>query len=426
MIFALPIILGNLFQQAYIMADSAIVGRHVSQEALAAVGACNSLCNIFICVAIGGGIGASVIVSRLFGAGKYSDMKRAMYTAMLSFLAVSIVLGAAGLLLGRTLLELLKTPWDAIDLAEQYLAIYFIGLPFLFMYNVLSSLFNSLGKSRIPLMFLIFSSLLNVGLDIFFVVRLGMGIEGVAWATLIAQGISAVLSFVVLLFYLRRFDAPAGGIFDKTLLREMTRVALPSIFQQSTVSIGMMLVQSVVNGFGSEVLAGFSAAMRIEGICVVPFIGIGNALSSYTAQNLGAARPDRVARGLKAGLIMAAGFAAAMTVLFFFAEPIITSFLGEDGTLTAIETGKNCLSFMCWFYFFIGLKMAFDGILRGSGDVKVFTLANFANLALRVAVAFAFAPTFGIQFVWFAVPVGWLVNSVITFLRYRSGAWRNK
>ena len=269
-IFALPIIVGNLFQQFYTMADSAIVGRFVGEQALAAVGASYALTNIFICVAIGGGIGASVIVSRYFGAGEYGRMKLAVYTALLAFLGVSVALGGVGLVLSREIMVLLNTPADVLDMAAEYLGIYFLGLPFLFMYNILSSMFNALGKSRIPLYFLIFSSVFNVVLDVILVTRFQMGVAGVAWATLIAQGISAVLSFFVFLRALGKLDGARTGLFDRTELSDMTRIALPSILQQSTVSIGMMLVQSVVNGFGTQILAGFSAAARLESLCIVP------------------------------------------------------------------------------------------------------------------------------------------------------------
>lgn len=279
-LFALPMIIGNLFQQTYTMVDSAIVGRYVSEQALAAVGASYSLTNVFICVAIGGGMGASVVVSRHFGAKAYDRMKTAVYTALLTFLVISILLGSVGLLCGKWIMNLLQTPSDVLDLSVVYLNIYFLGLPFLFMYNVLSAMFNALGKSRIPLYFLVFSSIFNVGLDIFMVKSLHMGVSGVAWATLIAQGISAVLSFSVLLLTLRGIKGDQDAvlktgtgsgwkhIFSMTELRTMTGIALPSILQQSTVSIGMMLVQSVVNSFGSQMLAGYSAAMRVESICV--------------------------------------------------------------------------------------------------------------------------------------------------------------
>ena len=201
-LFSLPIVVGNLFQQTYTLADSAIVGRYVSQQALAAVGACNALTNIFICVAIGGGIGASVLVSRYFGAREHGKMVTAMYTILLVFLTLSIALGMFGLWQGRRIMVLLRTPEDVLDLAVEYLRIYFAGLPFLFMYNVLQAMFNALGRSRIPLVFLILSSLFNIALDWILVTRYGLGVAGVAWATLIAQSLSAVLSFLVLLAYL--------------------------------------------------------------------------------------------------------------------------------------------------------------------------------------------------------------------------------
>lgn len=276
LIFALPMMIGNLFQQTYTMADSCVVGRLVGEDALAAVGASYALTNIFICIAVGGGVGASVIVSRYFGAKEYARMKLAVCTAFLSFLAVSVCLAVFGSLLGRQIMQALNTPGDVLDMAAEYLAIYFLGLPFLFMYNVVSSMFNALGKSRIPLCFLIFSSLFNIGLDFILVKYFQMGVAGVAWATLIAQGISAALSFLVFLYVLRNLDCGKTALFDRKELSDMTKIALPSILQQSIISIGMMLVQSVVNSFGPQALAGFSAGIRVESICIVPMSAIGN------------------------------------------------------------------------------------------------------------------------------------------------------
>ena len=269
-VFSLPMIIGNLFQQFYTMADSVIVGRFVSENALAAVGASYSLTSVFISIAIGGGVGASVITSRYFGARRYGEMKQSAYTALFSFLILSLTLGALGLVFSRQIMQLLNTPENILDMATEYLNIYFIGLPFLFLYNVLSAMFNALGKSRIPLYLLIFSSVFNIVLDLVFVCSFNLGVAGVAWATLIAQGISAVVSFFLFLRELSGYSTSKQALFDFSELKTMTQIALPSILQQSTVSIGMMLVQSVVNSFGVEVLAGFSAAMRVEGIVVVP------------------------------------------------------------------------------------------------------------------------------------------------------------
>lgn len=426
LIFALPMILGNLFQQTYTMADSAIVGRFVSEQALGAVGASMSLTNIFICVAIGGGIGASVLVSQYFGAKDYRKMKSALTTALLTFLGLSILLGGVGLLFSRKIMLALNTPQDVLPMAVVYLNIYFLGLPFLFMYNVLSSMFNALGRSKIPLAFLIFSSVFNIALDYYLVTKVNLGVAGVAWATLIAQGISAVLSFFVLVRMLRRMRCGAARLFAAHELLPMTRIALPSILQQSTVSIGMMLVQSVVNSFGSEALAGFSAAMRIDSLCIVPFAAFGNALSSYTAQNIGAGKPERVTEGFRAVNLLVAICSAALCVsLKLGYRPMIGFFLGDNATQTALATGEGYTSFIAWFFCWIGFKMAVDGLLRGAGDMKLFTIANLVNLTLRVAVAMIFAPQYGIQMVWYAVPMGWFANWVISYAEYRTGRWKH-
>ncbi|MDO4326710.1 MAG: MATE family efflux transporter [bacterium] len=425
LIFCLPMILGNLFQQTYTMADSAIVGRFVGEQALAAVGASYSLTNIFICVAIGGGMGASVVVSQYFGAKRFTEMKQAVFTAFLSFLLISVLLGGVGLLFGDNIMVLLNTPEDVLDMSVEYLKIYFLGLPFLFMYNVLSAMFNALGKSRIPLCFLIFSSVFNILLDIVLVTQFHMGIAGVAWATLIAQGISAVLSFFVFLRELKKLKCGRTGLFDRQEFVGMTKIALPSILQQSTVSIGMMLVQSVVNSFGSQALAGFSAGMRIESICIVPMAGIGNAVSSYTAQNIGAHRKERVVEGYHAANWMVAVCAVVLcVVLELFHYQLIALFLGEDGTAAAISTGESYLKFIGWFFCLIGFKMAVDGLLRGAGDMKMFTVANLVNLSIRVILSITLAPTVGIAMVWYAVPIGWFANWLISFLEYRTGKWR--
>lgn len=425
LIFALPIIIGNFFQQAYTMADSVIVGRYVSQSALAAVGASYSLTNIFICVAIGGGMGASVVVSRYFGAKNYKKVKVCISTALIAFLLLSIILAVIGYFFGKDIMLLLKTPSDILEMSAEYLSIYFLGLPFLFMYNVLAAMFNALGKSRIPLYFLIFSSIFNVILDYQLVTDLNMGIAGVAWATLIAQGISAFLSLIVLIMVLKRLECGRTAFFDKNELLSMTKIALPSILQQSTVSIGMMLVQSVVNSFGTESLAGFSAAMRIESLCIVPMAGIGNAISSFTSQNIGADEKERVKKGYISANIMVIICAVIIgAVLEFFNRPLINIFLGVDGTELAIFTGRNYLKFMGFFFCLIGFKMSVDGVLRGAGDMKIFTLANLINLSIRVVLSVIFAPKIGIQMVWYAVPIGWTVNFLISFLRYRTDKWK--
>ena len=444
--FALPMILGNLFQQFYTTVDSIIVGQFVGEDALAAVGASYSLTTVFIMSAIGGGIGASVITSQYLGAGIYRKMKTSVSTALISFLILSLVLSAIGLLGNRAILSGLNTPENILSDAVLYLEIYFLGLPFLFMYNILSSIFNALGNSRTPLYLLIFSSLLNIGMDLVMVRVFHLGVAGVAIATVIAQGLSAVISFCLLLRLLGTYREETGmmetdaderraedadtaqrKLYDFSMLGNMIKVAIPSMVQQSIVSIGMLLVQSVVNGFGSSVLAGYTAGMRIESICIVPMIATGNAVSTFTAQNLGAGQPERVRRGYLAGVRMVAAFAVlTCLILTIFHGPIINAFLEEGSDAAAFATGNAYLTFIAFFFVCIGMKAITDGVLRGAGDVVVFTLANLINLGIRVSFAFGFAEVIGVEAVWFAVPMGWTTNFVISFIRYLSGKWSQK
>ncbi len=427
--FALPMILGNLFQQFYTTVDSIIVGQFVGEEALAAVGASYALTTVFIMVAIGGGIGASVITSQYLGAGCYHKMKTSVYTALFSFLGLSVLLSVIGLLTNREILIMLNTPSNILSDAALYLRIYFVGLPFLFMYNILSSIFNALGNSKTPLYLLIFSSLLNIILDLWMVLGFHMGVAGVAIATVIAQGMSAVISFCLLMKQLKVYDSGAekSRLYDGLMLGNMMKVALPSMLQQSIVSIGMLLVQSVVNGFGSSVLAGYTAGTRIESICIVPMIATGNAVSTFTAQNLGAGRPERVKKGYLAGMKMVGAFATVICVILtMFHREIMDAFLESGSDALASKTGNAYLSFIAFFFVFIGLKAITDGVLRGAGDVVVFTLANLINLSIRVAFSFGMAGFIGVQAVWIAVPIGWATNYMISLIRYLSGKWSKK
>ncbi len=477
--FALPMILGNLFQQFYNMADSVIVGQCVGEEALAAVGASYSLTTVFIMIAIGGGIGASVITSQYLGAREYGKMKVSVYTALISFAAVSIVLGVFGFVMCGRILSALRTPANILEDAVLYLRIYFVGLPFLFMYNVLSAVFNALGNSKTPLYLLMFSSVLNIFLDLFMVTALHMGVAGVAVATVTAQGLSAVVSFLLLMRALGQYpvvqsrdsglpagawerqeaekgrknsqpqvpekestafgelssaerrtaeaDSGKGKIYSLEMLGGMIKIAIPSMVQQSIVSIGMLLVQSVVNGFGSSVLAGYTSGMRVESICIVPMIATGNAMSTFTAQNLGAGNPDRVKKGYLTAYGIVFGFAALiLAVLSLFHVQIISAFIEDGSSMEAFATGDTYLRFIRFFFVFIGIKAITDGVLKGAGDVAVFTLANLINLGIRVFVSFRFAGNWGVEAVWYAVPMGWGVNYLISFLWFLTGRWSRK
>ena len=399
--FVLPMILGNLFQQFYNITDSVVVGKFVGEQALAAVGASYAITNVFIAIAIGGGIGSSVVISQFLGAGKLAKMKTAVYTTMFNFLGIAAFLAAVGILFNNRILNLVNVPEDIFSDAALYLAIYFIGLPFLFMYNVQASIFNALGDSKKPLYLLIFSSLLNIALDMILVIVFKQGVRGVALATLIAQGISAVISFLLLM-----------------------KIAVPSTLQQSIVQIGMLLVQSVINSFGSTAIAGYSAGMRIESLSIVPMLAMGNAMSTFTAQNMGAGKIDRVKEGYRMCYVIVLTAGAVLCVMYQLAGGAFVSLFLDSGSSEAYSVGLSYVKFLSFFYSFIGLKASTDGLLRGAGDVTAFTVANLVNLAIRVSVTNLFAPVYGIQVAWMAVPLGWAANYVISFGWYLTGKWK--
>lgn len=418
-IFALPMIIGSFFQQVYNMADSIIVGQYVGSAALAAVGACAALTNVFICVALGAGVGAGVLVSRAFGARSYDKMKTIVSTSLISFLVLGAILGALGLALSRPMMGLLQTPADIIEIAVLYLRVYFLGFPFLFMYNILSSMFTSIGESRIPLALLIFSSILNIVMDLWMVAVLGMGVYGAALATLISQGISAVFSLLIFLRRMRRYPGRFAW-FDRKELGSMLTIAVPSVLQQSTVSIGMMIVQAVVNPFGTQALAGYSATMRVENVFSLIFVSIGNAVSPYVSQNLGAKKTERVRKGYRAALLLDVFFALlAFLIIETLHTQIAALFLGKDGTPLAYQVSGDYMKWLGYFFLFMGIKMATDGVLRGLGIMKPFLLANMVNLGIRLSVALILAPRYGIAFVWLAVPAGWLANFLISYTALR-------
>ena len=437
-VFAMPMILGSFFQQVYNMADSIIVGQFVGSSALAAVGACAALTNVFICIALGAGVGAGVLVSRYFGARDYSKMKTIVSTSLISFLVLSVLLGVFGFFFSHSMMSLLQTPADILDEAVLYLrvyfvgfpflfmynilfffGVYFVGFPFLFMYNILSTMFTSIGESRIPLGLLIFSSVLNIFMDLWMVAGLDLGVFGAALATLIAQGISAVFSLLIFLSRMRRYKSRFEW-FDRHELHSMLRIAVPSVLQQSTVSIGMMIVQAVVNPFGTQALAGYSATMRVENVFSLIFVSIGNAVSPFVSQNLGAKKTERIKKGYHAALVLDLCFAVlAFIVIETLHTQISSLFLGKDGTALAYQVSGDYMRWLGFFFIFMGIKMATDGVLRGLGIMRPFLAANMVNLAIRLSVALICAPRFGIAFVWLAVPAGWLANFLISYVALR-------
>ena len=419
--FCLPLFASVIFQQLYNIADSWVAGRFIGQNALAAVGNSYEITLIFIAFAFGCNMGCSVTVSGFFGAKDYNRMKSAVYTAMLATGIVCACMMVSGLVFSDSLLQWIKTPEEVLAGSKQYLDIYLWGLPFLFFYNLSTGIFSALGDSRTPFVFLVISSLSNIVLDILFVTAFQMGVSGVAWATFLCQGVSCVLAVITVLKRLRKYKSTGSAKwFDWMILKKFVSIAIPSTLQQSFISVGNIIIQSIINGFGTEVMAGYSGAIKLNNLVITSFTTLGNGMSNYTAQNLGAGKLDRIEDGFKAGLrlvwILCLPFAFAY---FFFGRNLMEFFLKEP-TQAALSSGFAFLRIVSPFYFVVAAKLVTDGILRGSGRMGQFMTATFTDLILRVILAFAFSGTalksIGI---WCAWPVGWTVATVMSLCYYR-------
>lgn len=426
--FAVPMILGNVFQQLYNIVDSLVVGNFVGSKALASVGASYPIVFLFVAIALGASTGCSVVISQMFGAKQIGEMKTAIYTALFSIMFLSIFLMICGMLISKPILSLLKTPIDILGDAEIYLKIYFLGIVFLFMYNMLTAVFNALGDSKTPLYFLILSSVVNIALDLLFVIQFNMGVAGVAWATLISQALSSTLSLLFLLKKIKdiQSDEP-HNLFNVDILKRMGKIAIPSVIQQSIVSLGMLFVQALINSFGSTVVAGYTAATKIDSIAMMPTLNISNAMSAFTAQNIGAKKPERVKKGYHASLAMMAVICILITsILYLFGENFIGMFVDSNTNQDVISVGVEYLKVVSIFYIVMGGMFTTNGVLRGSGDVKAFMTSTLANFFSRVAFAYILSNFIGAKAVWWAIPIGWTVGLSISFIRYKSGKWTKK
>lgn len=423
--FSIPMFISVIFQQFYNMADSIIAGRFAGEDALAAIGASYPITMIFMAIAVGSNIGCSVVISHLFGAKRYRELKTAVSTTLLASLMLSLVLTGLGLLGNGLMMTLIQTPANIFSDGELYLGIYIGGFTFLFLYNVCTGIFQSLGDSKTPLYFLIGSSIGNILLDWIFVAFFGWGVAGVAWATFLAQGVACMLSLATLR---KRIKAiPADGPvprFSWEMLGQVSRIAVPSILQQSFISVGNILIQGLINSCGSSVIAGYSAAIKLNTFTITSFTTLANGVSSFTAQNMGAGRHDRVKAGFRAGSMMAMGVAAVFfAVLFFFSSDMIRLFMSEESP-TAMETGITFLHVVTPFYFVICMKLIADGVLRGAGCMMQFMVATFTDLVLRVILSFILFRFWDTMGIWLSWPIGWTVAMLVSVAFYASGRWK--
>ena len=424
--FCIPLLGSVLFQQLYNIADSLVAGKCIGEHALAAVGNSYEITLIFLAFAMGCNIGISVIVSQLFGARQYRDTKTAIYTAMIACGTLCVALMVFGLIWGGWLLEAIETPSDVFADSKLYLDIYILGLPFLFFYNVSTGIFSALGDSKTPFWFLACSSTANIAVDILFVTSFRMGVAGVAWATFLCQGVSCVLAVSVILIRLKKIPTEgAVPVFSLPILKRLAAVAVPSIIQQGCISVGNVLIQSVINGFGPAVMAGQASAIKLNNLVITSLTTLGNGISNFTAQNIGAQKPERIRQGHRAGLWMVWCLCLPIAALYVLAGEPLVAFFMDNPSREAVAAGAEFLTVVSPFYMLISIKLATDGVLRGTGQMNQFMTATLIDLAVRVVLAMLLPTYFGTMGIWAAWPLGWAVGVTLSLLYYRKGPWHH-
>lgn len=426
--FAIPLLLSMVFQQLYNIADSLVAGKFISESALAAVGNSYEITLIFIAFAFGCNMGTSILVSQFFGAKRIADVKTAITTSYVATFVLVVLLTIGGILGTDGLLTLINTPAEIMADSALYLDIYIYGLIFLFFYNLATGVFSALGDSRTPFLFLAFSSTANIFLDILFVTAFGMGVVGVAWATFLCQGVSCILANAVLY---RRIATLTKGIarakiFDRKIFFKLVYLAVPSILQQSFVSVGNIMVQTIINGFGSAVIAGYSAAIKLNNLVITSTTTLANAVSSFSSQNIGAAKFDRVKKGWKTGVLFVECLLIPVILLFTLGSHLVLQLFLDDVSGLAMETGRAFLLIVSPFYLVVAVKNMCDAVLRGAGDMKPFMADTFIDLMLRVGLSWLFSRYIGSLGIWLSWPIGWSVATLIALYFYLTGHWRRR
>lgn len=426
--FSLPMLASMVFQQIYGIADSIIAGKFLGEEALAAIGASYPITMLFFAVASGCTVGCSVVISQYFGGKRYSEMKTVVSTTFIFSITLCVVLTILGLVFCEPLLHLVHTPGNIFSQSSTYLSVYISGIIFLFIYNICTGIFFALGNSKAPLVLLISSSLLNIALDLLFVVVFSTGIVGVALATVISQGVVSIFALLLLVKRIARIKTDKEPkLFSFPILRRICVVAFLNITQQSLVSVGDIFVQSVVNGFGSAVIAGYAAAIRLNSIALMSINTLSKSLATFVAQNIGAVKVERVKKGYKAGLFLAVLIAILFSIVFFFfGHLFMTAFMDEIISEKAIEIGELFLRIVTPFYFVVAIKLMLDSIMRGTSHLKTFVFVTFIDLVLRVVFCLTFAKHWNIIGVSLAWPLGWIGSMVFSLFYYLSGKWKTK
>lgn len=425
LLFSIPLLLGNLFQQLYNAVDSVVVGNYIGAQALAAVGSSAPVINLLVSFFMGLAVGAGVIISRYFGARKKEELHIAVHTSLALTFAAGLVMTLIGVLISPYVLQWVGTPSDVMESSVLYLRIYFLGILSVMVYNMGSGILRAVGDSRNPLYFLIVSSVTNIILDMLFVIVFHMGIAGVGWATLIAQTISAVLTMLLLMRTKEEYQVKLKHIrFHKHMLYEIVRLGLPSGLQNAIVSFSNVIVQSNINAFGSLAMAGCGSYTKIDGFAILPVMSYSMALTTFTGQNMGAKKYDRVKQGAKTGILMSVITIVCISALLLMLGPNVLAIFSK----TVINYGLYMMHVLAPGYIFLAISHAFNGIIRGAGITTVPMIVMVTCwCGLRMAWILTSVPLFhDIGVVFMGWPLTWIASALWLFLYYRKGKWMTR
>ena len=437
--FALPMLLGHMFQQLYTFVDQIIVGRFLGKEALASVGATFPVIFTLIALIIGIATGGTIVISQFFGAKNFTKVKRAIDTIFIVMAIFAVVMTLVGVSFSEQIFRLMKLPEELMPTANTYFTIYVSGLVVFFGYNGVAAVLRGLGDSITPLYFLVLATVLNIGLDLLFIVKLGWGIEGAALATIIAQGTAFIVAVVYLnkTHELIKFNLKEFA-FDWQIFKQSLRIGLPTGLQQTFVALGMMALMSIVNGFGTNVVAAYTAAGRLDSLAIIPSMVFSHALSTFVGQNIGAGKIDRIKRGLTRTMLMASVTAVLISLLLIVFKYPLMSLFTEDQQV--INIGGEYLTIVTSFYLLFTGMFVYGGVMRGAGDTLIpMFLTLFSIWIIRIPAAVLlgqeYVQVFGFSIkgaglgetgIWWAIPAGWGIGLLLTYLYYKTGRWKSK
>lgn len=426
--FSVPMLIGNIFQQVYNFVDAAVVGRFVSAEALAAVGATSTIMAVANCLMMGLTNGAGIIVSQCLGARDYNSMRKTVTGLVYIVAALSLVTSALGIVFAPVILRFLNTPHNIMSDAVRYIDVIFIFLMGTAIYNAAGSVLRNLGDSRTPLYALIIAAVINVALDLLFVIVFEWGVAGAAMATVISQIISAVFCIVHLFRYREQLNLAGITLHTtKDIIMKIFRTGLPAALESCLISLGTMSVQRLVNACGDMTISAYTAATRIDGLAISPVVSIGTALSVYTGQNMGADKLDRIKKGLYQTLIALVGICAVLaTLIVIFRVQLLGMFIDAKCAPIAIYIGGKYLKIVCYAYMAAAVMRTYLNVLRGAGDVNTSALSGVMELMGRIVFAYLLVGPLGSTGIWIATPLAWATGAVIPVIRYYSGKWKTK